>query len=430
MVLSRLNLQNFRNYKTREFEFSPKLTLIIGPNTAGKTNLLEALYLIATGSSFRGKIDREMIKLGEELARLQVRLKEDSEEMLLEIVLTTGLVQGRRSSYKRYLVNGVGRRRSDFGGSFFAVLFHPQDIELVTDSPSRRREFLDNVLVQTSREYTRTLTEYEKALRRRNKLLSRLQEQLYNQLSRDSQIYNNIQEQMEYWDRLLVESGQVLTEERKRFIEFLNSKELSKNLAHVRLDFRQKLRFQLEYVSNLISYDRLEKYGEREIAVGYTLVGPHRDDFVIQIEKVKLKNENNRDLSAYGSRGEPQKESFLLPRSMSSRRKSDPSGQVAAIDLAKFGSRGQQRLAVLWLRLGELAYLEDQTGEKPVLLLDDIFSELDHEHRRLVASIIPDYQTIITTADEHFIKNLENKNENMKIIELNIARGSKHEAGS
>ena len=218
MLLKSVSLQNFRSYVKAEFRFSPRLTIIIGPNTAGKTNILEAIYLLATGRSFRAGVEREIILHEQELARVSSKI----EELELEIVITTGFVLGKKAPYKRYLVNGVGRRKSDFVGNFYAVLFNPEDIELVTDSPSRRRAFLDNVLVQTSNEYVRALSEYEKALRRRNKILSTLQENARNTTALHNIAANNQQRGMlEYWDKLLVENGQILTKHRKDLINFL-----------------------------------------------------------------------------------------------------------------------------------------------------------------------------------------------------------------
>jgi DNA replication and repair protein RecF len=371
------------------------LTIVIGPNTAGKTNILEAVYLLATGRSFRAGVEREMISHEQEIARVSSKFQisnSKKEGLELEIVLTTGFVQGKQAPYKRYLVNGIGRRKSDFVGNFYAVLFNPQDIELVTDSPGRRRAFLDNVLVQTSKSYARALTEYEKALRRRNKILADLSEKRANPLLRSSELDKNRHGQLEYWDKLLVEKGRVITRYREKFVKFLNSSGFAIQDSYVRKKSSKNTlgKFGVEYRKSEVSEERLEEYAKREAAAGYTLIGPHRDDFGLKLKaqssKLKsttqnLKLDEDRDISIYGSRGE-------------------------------------QRLAVLWLKLGELEYLKEKTGEKPVLLLDDIFSELDHEHRRLVQKIIPDYQTIITAADKHYVEGIVVDSEGTQIIRL------------
>lgn len=335
MVLKRLRLNNFRNYSEKEFAFSDATTLIVGPNTSGKTNLLEAVYLLATGKSFRADLEQEMIDWESSLSRVKGRVTKDQETIDLEIILTRGEIEGERVAKKKCLLNGVGKRMMDFVGNLRAVYFGPEDLDLITDSPSLRRKYLDLVLSQVDREYGRSSLSYEKGLRQRNKLLERIREE---GVSRS---------QLLFWNQLLIRNGQIVTQKRQEFIEFMSSRSL--------VDFN----FRLIYDKSIISPARLSEYAEEEVAAGATLVGPHRDDFSFQDEK--------RDLSVYGSRGE-------------------------------------QRLAILWLKLGELEFIAQKTDGRPLLLLDDIFSELDQEHRHLVFSVIPEQQTIITTTDLHLIE--------------------------
>ena len=372
MVLSSLSLQNFRNFKKERFEFLPGVTIIVGPNTFGKTNILEAIYMLASGKSFRAEVEKEIISYGEEIARVGAEVAHEnflvrgpladslitnsenfvgsprpSELSKLEVIITTGQVASKKAPKKQFLVNGVKKRMTDFIGNFFAVLFSPQDLQLITDSPSRRRRYLNDVLSSVDKEYRRALLVYEKGVRQRNKLLERIRER---QASAS---------QLDYWNKLLIDNGQVITHKREEFIDFINQ-----------LDFTEKnmANFKIVYEKNEISEERLKEKQEREIILGMTLVGPHRDDFVVN-KQLTINNQQSksRDLSIYGSRGE-------------------------------------QRLAVLWLKLGELAFLEEKTERKPVLLLDDIFSELDKDHRDLVAQIIPSHQTIITTTEEKTLK--------------------------
>ena len=334
MVLKLLRLKNFRNYLEKEFSFSEATTLVVGPNTVGKTNLLEAIYLLATGKSFRAGLESEMIGYESEIARIKGRIIKD-EKTDLEIVLTRGEVAGEKVAKKKYFVNGVGRRMVDFVGNLRATYFRPEDLELVTDSPSSRRKYLDAVLEQVDKEYARSVLSYEKGLRQRNKLLERIRDE------------GEPRSQLLFWDQLLIKNGDYITRKREEYISFINRLSLS------------GFGYQLEYDKSLISPARLEEYASEEVAAGSTLVGPHRDDFVFNLE--------GRNLHA-------------------------------------FGSRGEQRLGVLWLKLGELEFIAQAGDERPILLLDDIFSELDEGHRNLVLDIIPAQQTIITTTDLELIE--------------------------
>ncbi len=334
MILDDITLQNFRSYTKKTFTFSPQTTLLIGPNTAGKTNILEAIFMLATGKSFRADADRETILWGQSVSRVTCHVS-GGDLTKLELVLTSGEVQGQKTPLKKYLVNSVPKRMVDFVGSLRAVLFWPEDLELVTDSPSLRRKYLDSVLVQVDREYRRNLLSYERALRQRNRLLDRI---------REGRAHRH---QLYFWNQLLIAAGGYLTDKRIAFIDFINGYDVS------------GIRFHIEYDKSVISDSRLEQYKDEEVAAKATLVGPHRDDF--EVEK---------------------------------------SVNASRLPLSKYGSRGEQRLAVLWLKLAELAFIEKKTGDRPVLLLDDIFSELDEEHRKLVLQTIKKQQTIITSADK------------------------------
>lgn len=353
MIVSKINLANFRNIKKKLFSFSPKTTVLVGPNASGKTNILEGLFLLSTGKSLRARVEEEMITYNEEITRvsgLLVDINNIKAKTKLEVVLTRGEItvgddpeKTEKVARKRLLLNGVGKRLIDFAGNFKVVLFGPQDLELVIESPSIRRKFLDTVISQVDWEYRRALLSYEKGLRQRNRLLFRIREE---GLPRS---------QLAFWNRLLIKNGDYLSTRREGLISFINS--IGK------LDDQS---FSLDYDKSAISEARLEQYAREEVAAATTLVGPHRDDFCFRLRKTKK-----------------------------------------AHNLAKYGSRGEQRMGVLWLKLAELAFVENQSQEKPTLLLDDIFSELDHEHREVVMKSTEDQQTIITTADPHFIEGLK-----------------------
>lgn len=349
-MITKVHLEDFRNFRKKALEFSDGITLIVGPNASGKTNILESLFLLSTGKSFKAKIEEEMINYEKDLARIKGKL---ASGMILEAVLTRGLLDigndhPERVARKKLSINGVGKRLIDFTGNFKVVLFGPWDLDLVTASPSLRRKFFDTVLSQVDREYRRSILSYEKGLRQRNKLLYRIREE------------GIPRSQLLFWNQLLIRNGNYITQKREEFIEFINSR-----------PGLNDQKFQLEYDRSVISDGRLAQYAEEEIAAATTLVGPHRDDFVFKIH-------------AGGGYSDSR---FKISR-----------------DLSSFGSRGEQRMGVLWLKMAELNFIEEKTSERPTLLLDDIFSELDHEHRDVVMKLASKQQTIITTADEHFVK--------------------------
>jgi len=337
--------------------FSEGVTMIIGPNASGKTNLFESLILLSTGKSFKARLEEEMIGYDASITRITGI----ASNLKLETILTRG-----KNGWpgKKLTVNGVPKRLIDFAGNFKTVLFGPWDIDLVTGSPSLRRKFLDTVLSQVDREYRRAILSYEKGLRQRNRILWNI---------RENPSVGSGQGQLLFWNQLLIKNGDYISQKREELINFINSKQ----------DLNET-RFEINYDKSVISEGRLREYQEEEIAAATTLVGPHRDDMQFTIYNLQ----------------------FTKKR-----------------DLAGFGSRGEQRMGILWLKLAELSFIEakshsedsGQAGEKPTLLLDDILSELDHEHRKIVVELAKGQQTIITTADEHFIKGFGKK---IKLIEL------------
>jgi DNA replication and repair protein RecF len=356
-MIKTVKLSDFRNFRSKTLEFSDKVTLILGPNASGKTNILESLFILSTGRSFKARVEEEMINYNKDITRVVgvLSLGSPTAEKIsasrhpsLEVVLTRGLIdigaeRPEKVARKKLTVNGVPKRLIDFAGNLKVVLFGPWDMDLVTESPSLRRKFLDTVLSQVDREYRRSILSYEKGVRQRNRLLFRIREE---GISRS---------QLSFWNQLLIKNGDYISEKREEFIEFVNGRNSLNSQS-----------FQLEYDRSVISEGRLEQYKEEEVAAATTLVGPHRDDFIFKI-------------------GEPQR----------------------ARNLSAFGSRGEQRMGILWLKMAELAFVEEKSGERPTLLLDDIFSELDHEHRDVVMEIIKNQQTIITTADEHSVSGLK-----------------------
>jgi DNA replication and repair protein RecF len=348
-MVREITLVDFRNYDNKTVSFSDGITVIAGENAKGKTNILEAVYLLGVGESFRAKRTEEMVRFGEELGRVSGEIEVSKKDKLsLEIIVNGGVVMGKTVNKRKFLIDGVSKHRKDILGLFPLVLFRPEDVDLISGSPDVRRKFLDRLMIQVDSLYEHSLSTYEQALRRRNKVLTAIRE---GKASRYS---------LAYWDGLLIKHGQVIQDKRRELVDYINElfekSELFRSLKVV-------------YDMSAISESRLSQYADAEVAVGYTLVGPHKDDLIVK--------EGTRVLSTYGSRGE-------------------------------------QRMAVLALKMGEIYYLEEKGSKKATLLLDDIFSELDEGHRQEVLRVMTGRQVIVTTAN---LEDLEMFLE-AKIIEL------------
>lgn len=372
MEIKDLYLTNFRNYKKQEFAFSPQANLVVGPNTSGKTNLLEAIFLLSFGSSPRATLDREMIRQGADftlvLGKVGGSTTREAEVQLIASKSSPTLTT------KKFKINGVAKRLFDFLPEFHIVLFSPEDLNLVIGNPELRRRFLDFALANIDPRYRRAVTEYEKVRKRRNRLLEKIN-------AREAQ-----ESELAFWDAKLLEFGTFLQDERKKFFDEINS------LLHAS-------GFMLRYLISGLTAERLREYRKKEIAAEATLIGPHRDDFGFAIAQWRSEVRDQR------------------------------SGNWR--DLATFGSRSEQRRAVLALKKAELEFVEKKIDRparggqgRPVLLLDDIFSELDEENRTQVSNFLNegsldsarDKQVIITTADLHYIpKTLQKKLEIIKL---------------
>jgi len=308
-------------------EFDPNVTVLVGPNASGKTNILEAIYFLSLGKTFRPGSDFEVVNFDHDTAYLAAQIDSEGEGLNLEVGIQKAF--DLSPSRKKFLVNKISRLRSNFIGNLKVILFTPVDLEMIDSSPSVRRAHLDDFLSQADRDYHRILLSYEKTVISRNRLLKRIFEG------------RGKEDELIFWDQAVVRLGQEITKKRQEFFEYLTK-------TGKKLDD-----FSWLWKSSRIDLEKLKKERRRDIECQATISGPHRDDF-----------------------------RFYL------------SGR----DLSFFGSRGQQRMSILNLKLLELSYLEEKTGAKPIFLLDDIFSELDEEHRKAIQPL-PAEQTIITTTD-------------------------------
>jgi DNA replication and repair protein RecF len=325
--------------------FGPGAHLIWGPNAAGKTSLLEAMVLLAWGHSHRTSADGELVRWGTDLARIEGHVGSDVLEVAVVRAGGTGSA-GR----KRIRVNGLGRRASGLGGLLRVVVFAPEEMLLIAGSPSLRRAVIDQLASSGSPAYADALATYGRALQQRNGLLRAIREE---GASRD---------ELRFWDGAFLDAGSAIVAERRRLLEVLAGP-LAEAHAEIAPDEAAAARLTLGYATNAPPLPgesprdalarRLTETAEKEVWNGSTLIGPHRDDLVFEL---------------------------------------------AGRDLASFASRGQQRTAILALKLAELDILTALDGRSPLLLLDDVFSELDPERRsHLVRRIAALPQAFITT---------------------------------
>lgn len=350
MILKSLKLQNFRSYKDTDFEFG-KITIIVGPNGIGKTNILEAILLLSTTKSHRAKKDSEMIAWGQDLARLHV----ETDVGPLQLVITkTGKLAKER---------GVQRRLSEFLGAMKTILFYPEEIGAIAGSPALRRRILDMVLCQIDRKYTHDLLEYQKIIHQRNELLLAIK---MNRAHAD---------ELYFWDRTLAKIGARIEEKRLTSLTFINSKigKIYQNFSEDKnnLQIKYEPTFPLDGKISQGFIAALDRARDREIRFAQTMIGPHRSDLIFMLDDKPL---------------------------------------------AQFGSRGELRSALFAFKVALEELIVQDSGQKPILLLDDVFSELDAKRRRALSRALLGLQTIITTTD---IKNLDKEFvEKAKIIEL------------
>lgn len=347
MALTSLFLTNFRNHAKSRLQFG-KTTIIVGHNTAGKTNILEAINYLSLAKSFKAESEIDVIQLGAEFAKIEGLIHDGDDSVKLSILFNNQ----KRISPKKYLVNEVPRRAADFSSHFITVLFTPEDIDIIAGSPGSRRRYIDHILYKSHKKYRVASLIYDKALKHRNRMLHDIRE--------GKKRYP--QNEFDYWNNLLIENGAIITSFRDQFVSFVNENQ------------KEIFQFEMEYDKSLVTHARFEKYYEAERGSGITLIGPQRDDFFFYYQ---------------GSKN----------------------------PIREYGSRGEQRLTLLQLKLFEIEYLRHHTEKSPTLLLDDIFSELDVRNIEKVFKLTPHQQTIITTTHEEFVPEKFKEGE-IQLIEL------------
>lgn len=342
MIIKSLELENFRNYKTLSIHFDSGTNILYGDNAQGKTNILEAIYLSATTKSHKGSKDRDIINFAADEAHIRTHVVKDGLENRVDMHL-------RKSKSKGIAINGQKiKKAADLLGLLNVVFFSPEDLSIIKNGPAERRRFVDMELCQLDSSYLYHLNNYNKIVNQRNKLLKEL---YFNPGLKDT---------LFVWDSQLVSYGNKVIERRNAFVSQLN--EIIYEI-HLRLSGGKEA-LKIVYEPDIMPEHFEKKLGEcqeRDIKLKQTSVGPHRDDF-----------------------------SFV----------------ANGVDIRKFGSQGQQRTAALSLKLAEIELVKKVTKDIPLLLLDDVLSELDSSRQNYLLNSIGDIQTIVTcTGLEEFVNN-------------------------
>ena len=338
MIVQSLSLADFRNYGLQTIEFSRGVNIFYGDNAQGKTNILEAIYLCSTNKSYRGSRDRDMIRFGCEEAHL--KLIGEKREIPYRIDMHL-----KKNKSKGIAVNSVPiRKASELLGLLHVVFFSPEDLQLIKNGPSERRRFLDMELCQLDKIYMQQLAGYNRCLVQRNTLL------------KEAGIRPDSLATLDVWDKQLCECGRQIIRRRAQFVQEIAPyiRDIHKRLSGEREEL--DISYEPNVEENMFE-PVLEKNRDRDLRMKQTMTGPHRDDI-----------------------------RFLVKRQ----------GSDQTTDIRTFGSQGQQRTAALSVKMAEIELVKQKTGDTPVLLLDDVLSELDSSRQTYLLDDIRDIQTMIT----------------------------------
>ena len=353
MIIKSIELQNFRNYENMHIDFDKGTTILYGDNAQGKTNILEACYVSGTTKSHKKSRDKEMIRFGQDEGHIRTIVEKLGSEYQIDIHI-------KKNKSKNIAINKIGpKKASDLFGILNIIFFSPEDLNIIKNGPSERRNFIDAELCQLDKIYLSDLVNYNKALSQRNKLLK--------------DMYNNpsLKDTLQIWDMQLINYGKKVIARRNEFVQELNDivydihKQISGGKEELYIKYEPN-------IDDIFFEDELIRAREKDYRFQSTSVGPHRDDIKISI---------------------------------------------GDIDVRKYGSQGQQRSCALSLKLSEIKLVENTINDKPILLLDDVLSELDKNRQNYLLQAINDTQTIITcTGLDEFVENRFNLN---KIYQVN-----------
>ena len=357
MYIESLELKNFRNYEDLSIVLDPGTNILYGDNAQGKTNVLEAIYLCGTTKSHRGSKDKEMIRFDQDESHIRMMVKKDGVSHKIDMHL-------KKNKAKGIAIDGIPiRKAAELFGIVNLVAFSPEDLNIIKNGPAERRRFLDSEICQLSRLYMIELANYNKVVAQRNKLLKEIS------------FSGRMADTLEIWDEQMVRYGTSIISERKKFISRLNDilSEIHQNLTG------GKEQILITYEPNVSEEgfsEELKAGRERDLRFGQSYTGPHRDDFCVRVND---------------------------------------------IDIRKYGSQGQQRTAALSLKLAEIRLVEEEIHDTPVLLLDDVLSELDGSRQNYLLQSIHSIQTLITcTGLDEFVENHFEANSVFQVVEGSV----------
>lgn len=340
MKIESLKLKNFRNYELLSLGFDKSTNIFYGDNAQGKTNILEAVYLSGTTKSHRGTKDKDMIQFGANESHIETIVEKNGIKYQIDMHL-------KKNSPKGIAINKIPiRKASELFGIINIVFFSPEDLNIIKNGPGERRRFIDLELSQLDKVYLNNLSNYNRIVNQRNHLLKEID---YNK---------GALETLDIWDMQLIQCGNKIVERRQKFIEEINK--IISNIHKKLTGNREDIKIVYEPSNGALSFEQaLLKNKEKDLRIKSTSVGPHRDDIA-----------------------------FL----------------VSDIDIRKYGSQGQQRTAALSLKLSEIELVKQSIHDTPVLLLDDVLSELDKHRQNYLLDSIHDIQTLITcTGVDEFV---------------------------
>ena len=368
MKIEKIELFNYRNYGTETIKFFDGLNIVYGKNAQGKTNMLEAILYCCIGKSLRVNKDNQVIGFDKSNAKIKLTVQKKYEKTIIEIFFP-------REGKKTIKINGLPIKKiGELMGEFNAVFFSPDELKLIKETPEDRRRFMDIHISQTSKKYFYLLSRYDKILSNRNKLL------------KSGQSVQTINETLSIWNAQLSQTGSEIIYYRLQFINKLTPlcekvhSYLSGGSEKIKIDYMGEQGSQKEIEQKLLN--TLKSNFEKELKLGYTTVGPHRDDIKILV--------NN-------------------------------------IDVRTYGSQGQQRTSALALKLAEIEIINLEKNETPVLLLDDVLSELDSARRKKLLKFSSKTQTILTTVEE--LSETEKQNASLIMVEsgkTKLVKEAKH----
>jgi DNA replication and repair protein RecF len=349
MYIKALELIDFRNYERQNLCFHEKVNIVLGKNGQGKSNLMEGIYILSMGKSFRTQKDAEMIRFRADFLRAHGTFVKEERDLDIEVMIS--------GEEKKFKVDGfLGSKNADLLENAYMVVFSPEDIRIVKEEPEKRRRFLDRELFQIRPLYYRELLRYKKSLLHRNTVL------------KEDVPDENL---LDVWDENLFKYGSLIMKERKSFSEKLQiigreiHASITNNKENLEINYEPDVVFTEDFAEQkTIFLEKLRSSRETDKARGYTGAGPHRDDLGITVD---------------------------------------------GVDVRRFGSQGQQRTAALSLKLAEIKIVKEETGEDAVVLLDDVLSELDGERQRFLIRFLSDNQIFISAAEmsADIVKNMQ-----------------------